>query len=218
MTTISAFLEDTIKTSPFLEEGLRTGIINLSALARQIKPLAEKQLYKKVTEASLLMSLKRLQPKIKRKHNNQGLKELKLLKNLTVKLHLVEYALQNSVSLAALEKSIIAKAEKEKDAFFSFTRGASESGLIISESLSPLVEKTIPKKFIIDSIKNLGSITLRLRPENVFVPGVHYSILKALAWQNINIIETVSNYSEITLILEEKNIDLAFSTVKQLTQ
>ena len=68
---------------------------------------------------------------------------------------------------------------------------------------------------LIKKLSFLSSITVKLPEENVTTPGVYYFILKALAWQNINVIEVVSTYQEITLILETKEVDRAFSVLKK---
>ena len=44
-------------------------------------------------------------------------------------------------------------------------------------------------------------------------PGVHYTILKQLAWNDINLVEAVSTYSEFTIILERDVVDRAFSVL-----
>ena len=44
-------------------------------------------------------------------------------------------------------------------------------------------------------------------------PGVYYSILKQLAWEGINLVEVSSTYTELTLILHEKDINRAFSII-----
>ena len=66
-------------------------------------------------------------------------------------------------------------------------------------------------------MKDLSAITLILPKEAVFVPGVYYSVLKALAWEGINFVEVVSSYTELTIILQNSNVDRAFSVLKNLS-
>ena len=63
----------------------------------------------------------------------------------------------------------------------------------------------------------LSAITIILPKEAVFVPGVYYSVLKALAWEGINFVEVVSSYTELTIILQNSNVDRAFSVLKNLS-
>lgn len=215
MYTISQAIEEFIKRMPFIEEGLSQDIINLSGLARKLKPYLEKELYKNPTETAIVMALKRLLPKIKMKKGDNN--QLKNLRNITVRSDLVEYAFYNSEVLLSLYKKLLNMAEKNKDIFINFTHGISESTLIISNILQEKVETMIPKVLILDKIKNLSSITLKLAPEHIYVPGVQYVLLKALAWENINVIETISAYSEITFILSDQDIDKAFACLKKIT-
>jgi hypothetical protein len=60
----------------------------------------------------------------------------------------------------------------------------------------------------------LSSITILLTKETVNIPGVYYSILKLLAWNEINVIDVISTYSELTIILSNNDIDKAFSILK----
>ena len=41
-------------------------------------------------------------------------------------------------------------------------------------------------------------------------------VTKALNWENINIIEIVSTLREMTFIIEEDKMPIAFSTIKKL--
>ena len=50
------------------------------------------------------------------------------------------------------------------------------------------------------------------------IPGVLYFILKILAWEGINITECVSTFTELTIILDNKDIDRAFSIIKNQTE
>jgi hypothetical protein len=60
MQSISDAIKQKVLHSPFLEAGLASGIINLSALARQIKPEIESRLVKNASDGAMIMALKRL--------------------------------------------------------------------------------------------------------------------------------------------------------------
>ena len=63
MKATHVIVEEIIKKSPFLEEALAEGIINLSSLSRQIKPEIDEELHKDVQIGAIVMALKRLSPK-----------------------------------------------------------------------------------------------------------------------------------------------------------
>lgn len=219
MITIAHAIDTYVKKTPFVEEGLALNILNLTAVARMIRPEIEELTHKEVTESAIVMALKR-------RESNMGVQsqvaakaqeELYELRNVTVRSNLVEYALKTDQRLSGLFGDLVAAAAQDRDLFVSFSQGLSESSLIISRSLCETVEKQLDDSQIIERIDNLAAITLRLRPEHLYVPGVHYQLTKALAWEGINLVEIISSYSETTQIVDEKDIDRVFSIVKQIT-
>jgi len=65
--------------------------------------------------------------------------------------------------------------------------------------------------------QHVSSITMQLPDASMPVPGVYYPILKALAWEGVNVVELVSAGTELTLFVENKNVDIALSTIRKLT-
>lgn len=61
MITVPEATEKIIKRSRYLAEALSKDLINISSLARYIKPEIEKMLLKKISTSSAIMALKRLQ-------------------------------------------------------------------------------------------------------------------------------------------------------------
>jgi hypothetical protein len=57
MITVPEVVQDIIQKTPFLEEGLQKNIINLSSLARYIKPEVEERTFKEVGESAIVMAL-----------------------------------------------------------------------------------------------------------------------------------------------------------------
>lgn len=215
MITISKAIEEIISTTPYLEESLSKKIINLSALARLIKPQIQKRLYKKdVSTAALIMALKRYEPKVRAKTNLSKL--FSQMENITVRSHLIELTLINSLEVDQIRRELTKIIASEKDSFFNAIQGVRESTFIISKNLERIVTKHLSGKAIA-KIDNLSSITIYLPPENRKTPGVYYNLLKTLAWNNINLVEVVSNYNELTLIFDNSVIDKAFSLIKNLT-
>ena len=64
MLSIPVAVETVIKRKPFLEGALVEGLINLSALARQLKPEVEKMVGKEVNDSAVIMALNRLVPRL----------------------------------------------------------------------------------------------------------------------------------------------------------
>lgn len=215
MLTVPEIAEQIIRNSPFLEEGLYLGIINLSSLARRMKPQIQKALLKDIHEGAIIMALKRIEDKIQ----IEGQKSRKILPNsedISVKSNLVEFTFTNSPSLLDKLRELLLIIDREKNAFLTFSHGIYETTLIASGSLENQVENIFKYEHMKSKFTQLSAITLILAKESVEIPGVYYNILKALAWEGINIVEVVSNYTELTIILENDEVDKAFSTLKKL--
>lgn len=61
MVTVPEAVEKIVNRSRYLSEAMSKGLINLSALARYIKPEIEEMLIKNVSDSSVIMALKRLE-------------------------------------------------------------------------------------------------------------------------------------------------------------
>jgi len=215
MITVSEVVESIVRRTPFLEEALSRGILNLSALAREIKPEIEKELMKKVREGAIVMGLKRLSSKIKKTHNKQR-SFFKNPPDLMVRSNLVEITILNSESLLNRQKRLLEQIKSVQNYFLTFTQGIYETTIIVSKNLEEKLLKIFEAEKIISKFENLSSITIQLPEGSALIPGIYSFILKALAWEGINLIEVVSTFNEFTIILESKNTDRAFSILKRI--
>lgn len=210
MKTISDEIKQLIQKQPFLEEALKRDIINYSALARELKPELEKILFKDLSDSAVMMAIKRLIPELSINVPNFN-PVLKKMSNLSVKSDIVEYTFEKSKTTMQRIAILLQKTSNDPINYFTFTHGTHEITMIISNSLSEDVENIFKGEVLISKLSHLGTISVNLPEESVSTPGIHYSILKQLSWNNINIIEVVSTYTEFTIVLELKNIDTAFT-------
>lgn len=207
MISIADALEDILKSYPLIEEGLTKGIINYSAFAREIKPLIEKKLYKNIKVGAVVMALKRISQGLPKTIPQHKLN----LNDLTVRSNLSEYTYLNSPTLPNQTNQLFIKSSEEKDIFCNFSEGTRETTFVVSPSLIKTLEDLFKEEKLVVKIPNLSSITIMLPKEVVYIPGVYYQILKMLAWENVNVIEVLSAYTELTIVVGSKDIDKAFS-------
>lgn len=211
MVTIPEVVEEIVKKSPFLEEGLSRGLINYSAFAREVKPQIEKGLYKSVKEGAIVMALKRISEGLSQKFT--GIESINLA-DLTVRSNLCEITFQNSDTIPAKTRQLFGTITDQKDVICTLSEGVRETTFIISSELKEQVMKIFKTELLIAEINSLSSITIRLPKEVVYIPGVYYRILKMLAWENINVVEVLSTYTELTILVETKYVDKSFSILR----
>ena len=211
MLTISGIVKEIIKNSPFIEEALNKKIINLSALSREIKPEIEKKLLKEVKEGAIVMALKRLEKNIQKETKKR--KERFNILNLTVKSNLSIFTFANSPTLTEKIKVFQKTISKKLDTTYICSEGIKETTFLISSEIKKEIKKGFNNEKLIFTKNHLSSITLRLSQKIIFIPGVYYQILKILAWENVNIIELFSTYTELSIIIEKTHLKRAFSVL-----
>ncbi len=216
MITISQAVESLIKVKPFIVESLSSGLINVSALARQIKPDVEKQIQKKCNNGAVVMALNRLIPELQSTFNQDLNKMISMLGDIIVRSDLTDYTFQNSNTLAKCHLKVFESVANHSDIFYTMVRGVHESNLVISSLYANLVDTYFLNEELKIKKHDLSSITLKLHESNTQVPGFYYNILKAVAWEGINIIEVISTTNEFTILVNEEDVDRAFSELKRL--
>ena len=212
MISVSQVVEDIVKGTPFLMDALEKGIINHSSLARIIKPQIEKNLFKDVQEGSIVVALNRLSRKFKKRGADQN--KLHGISDLTVRSNLVDYTFLNSPTLGNAQNKLLEKITGKKDVFITISHGINQVTIIASQTIENDIKQIFKNETSICSLENLSSLTIKIPIEATKIPGVLYSMLKILAWDGINLIEFVSTFTELTLVMESKYIDRAFSALK----
>jgi len=109
------------------------------------------------------------------------------------------------------QKALLHEIKDRADHFITFTQGVFEITTIVNSGLAAAVETIFKGEKVISRLSELAAVTIRLSPQTVHTPGVHYSILKQLALRDINVVEVVSTYTEFTIILEKNYVDVSFS-------
>ena len=215
MITITEAVRTFIKESPLVEIGLSRGLINLSAFARELRPQIENDLMKPVKYGSIIMALKRISHTLEKTDTNV----MKIIQNgseLTVRSNLSEFTYISSETIANRYVSLSKSVYQHPNTFFTLTKGLRDTTLIVSTNLKKELEISFQGESLVSKIENLSSITITHSKEAVYTPGFHYLILKSLAWNGINVIESVSAYTEFTVIVESIFIDKAFGILKKL--
>jgi len=209
MSNISKIIEKEISSSPFLEESIAEDLINISSLARMLKPKVEAELGKEVKTGALVMAINRMQFEKFHEINGKIEEFMNSLGDIIIRSNLNDYAFKNSPTLAQAQMKLIEASSDLIDGFCTVSQGVYESNIVVIKSLSDTVDDLFAEETQLFKMEELSSVTLRLPEFNV--PGAYYFLLKKIAWENINIFEIISTTNEITLVVKNEDIDRVFS-------
>jgi len=216
MKTISSVVEYYIKKKPFLQTALAQGIINLTSLSRQVKPEIEAQLGKEVRNGAIVMALKRLSDDLEFRATHRIVKVLKNIGEITVRSSLTDFTFLLSDTILENQRKLLEEVNRNKDVFYTSSRGVNELNIVVSNSLNGVVEKLFTGERLTQKAENLSSITVKLPAENVSVPGIYYFIFQRLAWEGIVLYEVISTTNEFTILVDDEQVDTAFAVIKDL--
>ena len=212
MPTIAHVVEHEIRKKPFLQEGLVKGVISHSGLAEALLPAVKKELGKEVDKYAVIMAIRRHSEKLEKTF--VGKKTLGFETDLTMKSGLVEMTLRNESLEVDKLKRVYELVDFASGDFFTATRGLHETTLLTNRKHLPELRKLFPRTKSV--VEGLGSITIRIPENSVEVPGLFFQVTRTLAWENISIVEIVSTYTELTVILKEEDLSKAFHSLKVL--
>jgi hypothetical protein len=191
---------------------LTSGYMNMSSYAYLIRSRVELLAKKKITIASLVVSLSRLRKEFK--------KERPLIvdvpiTNITTKLPISEIIYENNNKFLEQLESLHKKISVSQEDFFTITRGTTEIDIICSANLEMKVLKhfKMKPKWI---NHNFAAIGISYGPEVFGMPNVFFSLLSMTARARINIEELVSTPTEFIFIVAEKDFSRTVALFSEL--
>lgn len=214
MVTIAHLVEKLIEQKPFLQEALSRGIVNNAALAEELIPQVEKELKKKVKFSAVNMAIRRFGERLSKTLSEK--QKFDKTADIIIRSNLVIVDLYRSEGIHKYTKELYELVDFRKGDFLTITEGLHEVMVITNDKYEMKAADIFPEKFVKKKIKNLGSLTIRVPMEAIETPGLFFMLTRALAWENINIIEIVSTLTEMTFIMNEDDIPRAFDTLKKI--
>lgn len=186
---------------------LVSGYMNMSGYAQKIKTQVEESTKKPVTTNAIVVSLSRVKELLKNKES--VIKDVKI-SNITTKLPLSELIYENtSANLAKLEQ-FHKKVSFKREDFFTTTISTTELNIVCSSSMASVVMDHFGQKpkFV---AHNLAAIGISFDQKYFEVPNILFSLIATVARVNINIAEIVSTYTELIIIVHEKDFSKVVS-------
>lgn len=211
MITVPEATRKIVERSRYLTEAISKGLINYSSLARYIKPELETMLVKKISTASIVMALNRLEKDFQPKYVVSNI--FKVAPEIITRSNLHFVTLLNTDVLGL---NVLISRETSPRSFFTENRGINETTFVFSQDLFEKYKGSIEQKTSANVISGVSAITIYLPEEALTTSGIYYFFLKSLSWEGVNVLEIISTRNELTLIFEEREVERAFGIIKSL--
>jgi len=216
MTSIAKIVEEIVEEKPFVQEALSRGIINNAALANEITPEIERRLKKKAKFSAVNMAIRRLSENLGKTFVSRA--KFDKDSDVTVKTDLIEIVLYKDEKIQNKLKEVYDIADYRKGDMLTITQGFHEIMIITNKKHEKKIDDLFPASSIKKRIKNLSSITINIPAESVETIGLFYVVTRALNWNNINIIDIVSTFTEMTFLVKEDDTSRALDVLKKLIE
>lgn len=207
---ITRLTEDYILQHPSVKDCLKNGLINYSALSRQIA--SDSNLNLKKNFDAILIACRRLKRKLKK---DELFEEniLKVLKESKIEI-------KNRITAVVLEKDIffgnLLDLEKEirgKKEIFRIIEGISAVTIITADDFLHLIRKYFKNKIMLEN-RNLAEITIKSPKEIETTPGTYAYMCSLFGENNINIVETLSCYTDTIFLVKEEDVGKAMGLLR----
>ncbi|WP_066758932.1 hypothetical protein [Crocinitomix algicola] len=216
MDRLSKVIERLINQSPFIQEAISEGLINISSLARKLNPDIRKITGKDVSDSAIIMAIKRMPPGTNQKIEHRIKNFMADLGDLIVRSNLVKCTFNNYIGISQDQAKFLNQIKDISDNFYTVSRGVAETTIITNEQFKKDIVEIFSQNQLISESENLSSITMKLPQVNTEISGVYYYLLKKLAWEGINLSEVISTTNEFTIVVDTKLVSKAFTVLMDL--
>ena len=200
--SITKLTEHYIAEHPSVNDCLKKGLINYSSLTRNICKDLNLDLNKNFD--AVLIACRRYYRKVSKEPVLED-KIINILKDskLEVKTKIVVVLVEKNIyygNLIELQKEVKKKAE-----LFHIIEGSNTMTIITAHEFLGIVKKLFKNK-IIKISEGLAEVTLKSSEDMENTPGVVAHLSTLLAENGINIIETMSTWTDTLFVIAEKDI------------
>ena len=213
MKTVAAIVREIIDESEIALSALQAGILNLSAFAKKIQGDVSKRAQKNVTTGSIVVALSRYEYDAKKR---APLTPKVRLESISTRSTLTELTFARTHRIRSRLREVHENKDLLEAEIVTVTSGVREVSLIVPASLQDHVLEIFQGEEPTLVLENLASLTLRFPARYLHTPNTIFTLIRPLALSRINIVEVVSTYTELSVIVAEKDLQNAFAVFSKL--
>ena len=215
MVTASHLVKKIIGENSFLMEAMGRELISYGNLAEQLKPEIEKELGRKIKEPAVIMALRRYAEELQ--GFDKKVTKFKFEGEILMRTNIIDFNVVKSNNMLAKIKNLYSLIDFEKGEILNIILGNNEVSIITNEKCEKKLLNFLSGEKILNKEFDLVSLTVSFYSKDfIQTPGVIFTAIRKLAWNNINIFEIVSTMTELTFILKKKDSIKAYNVLYEL--
>jgi hypothetical protein len=201
-----------IDAHPSVKDCISKDLINYSSLARQImKDLGIKN------EEAVMIACRRYAVKLAKRDHERDILRILANSRLEVKTKICIVTAKNDWTVLQRLETVFQKLINEK-AIMQIIQGAQAITVIADEKLKNEVINAVGRENILKVRQDLVEITVKSPERIVETSGVFAFLASNLAENNVNVVETVSCYTDSIFIVNEANMIYAYSILTKVIE
>jgi hypothetical protein len=189
---------------------LKNNWLNLSQYAKSIQPEVSEKTWKEVQLGSIITALTRIRSEIVEKF------EIKLkINDISLKIPITEINFGKNADHSQKISQLYKELSGIDSSFLNIISGNTETGIFINSNYENRVLEVFNNQKPNLFLTGLGAVSIKFDSECLQNMGTVYQILKYLVWESINLMEVVSTYTELTLIVDKINAKRVFEILSE---
>jgi aspartokinase len=213
MVTISHLVEKIINERPLLFQAMEQDIVSFGNLAMQLEVEISKELGKEIKRSAVVMALRRYADKIQ---SNNKIPKFDFRSEINMKTNLCDIAVRKSPGLFAKLEKLHSLVDYNKGDTLNIIHGNYEVSIVTNRKHLENVKKGLKGEKIIKVEENLVALSLNFSEKFLYTPGVISSVIRKLTWEDINIYELISTFTELTFIIAKKDATKGYNALQDL--
>jgi len=216
MVTISHVVQKLVDEKIYIQEAIGKGIASYGSVAKHLKPEVEEELRKEVAHYAIVAALRRYAEKLRKKF-----KDIKFDANnseVNLKTHVIDINIQKEPCLFDKLKKIYDVIDFEQGDILHIIYGRNTVNIITNERYKEKIENFLRHETILRIDEDLVALSFSIDKKLVKTPGVLFHIVRNFAWENINIIDTITIDLELTFIVKKKDAIAGYKALQRLIE
>jgi aspartokinase len=214
MVSVARIVEKLVSSQPYLEDAMSQGILNLARVSQELAPQIASELGHKATDAAIIMALHRLSDRLKAQRKSERTRISLSGIELAIRSDIVEITAVRAPDIFDKLHGIYALVEHERGDTLNIIHGTYEVSIIANKKYKRAIEQKLKGEKILSEMGDLALLSIKIPPKIVTTPGFFATITRTLAWNGINIYESVSTLTEYSLVLGSKDATRAYSILQ----